>query len=324
MPRELEFDHDRLFQFERTLNIRHPEKSAIPTRVLGHGEISTALETDLLPGLALKRMPMFQDLAELQRYQKLYWEYLSVLQEQVGLALPLSASVQIPPARGQRIVLYIVQEKQPEYAIGNRMLHTLSAESISRLVQSILNESGKVFKFNQLNRGKIELGFDNQVSNWAVKNYSPAQATLPELIDLCYIDTSTPLMRKDNREQLNPELFLRSAPSFLRWILRLFFLDDVMTRYYDPRKTIMDLIGNFYKEQRDDLVEETIAISNRFLDQSKFDSNHVPILPDEIQKFYRQDAQIWRFYLAFRKVDRFIYQTLHKPYPYILPEYVKR
>jgi hypothetical protein len=38
------------------------------------------------------------------------------------------------------------------------------------------------------------------------------------------------------------------------WIIRLLFLKDVMSRYYDPRQVTIDLIANFYREQRADLV----------------------------------------------------------------------
>ena len=56
----------------------------------------------------------------------------------------------------------------------------------------------------------------------------------------------------DGVEQLDPELFLRSAPSFLVWLLRLLFLKDVVDRYYDFHLVAVDLIANFYKEQMRD------------------------------------------------------------------------
>ena len=78
------------------------------------------------------------------------------------------------------------------------------------------------------------------------------------------MDTSTPLFRVDGVEQLDPELFLRSAPSFMVWIIRLLFLEDVMTRYYDFRRVAMDLIANFYKEQRPELIPDLIETANEF------------------------------------------------------------
>jgi hypothetical protein len=46
---------------------------------------------------------------------------------------------------------------------------------------------------------------------------------LGQEIELIYFDTSNPLMQKGGQEQLDPELFLRNAPSFLVWIIRLLF-----------------------------------------------------------------------------------------------------
>ena len=80
---------------------------------------------------------------------------------------------------------------------------------------------------------------------------------------LLYLDTSTPILRLNGVEQLNAELFLRSAPPYLAWILRLLFLQEVVTRYYDARKVTIDLIANFYKEQRPELVPELVGGSQR-------------------------------------------------------------
>ena len=44
----------------------------------------------------------------------------------------------------------------------------------------------------------------------------------------------------------------------------------------------------------------------------------------EIQAYYRQDAWIWRFYLAFRRIDRYLHRLLGKDYPYVLPGKTKR
>ena len=43
-------------------------------------------------------------------------------------------------------------------------------------------------------------------------------------------------------EQINTEIFLKSAPLPLRILIKKFFLQDVLDRYYDLRLTIIDLI----------------------------------------------------------------------------------
>jgi hypothetical protein len=125
-------------------------------------------------------------------------------------------------------------------------------------------------------------------------------------------------------EQIQGELFLRSAPSFLAWILRRFFLEDVIARYYDFHRVLVDFIANFYKEQRGELVPKLVEEANAFLAEEASALDVAPITLKEVQDYYREDAFIWRFYQAARRLDRWLHTTLHKPYPYILPGPVKR
>ena len=182
----------------------------------------------------------------------------------------------------------------------------------------------KVFDFNRLHQGEIEVGFDGQISNWAIIGFDPQKPNLEEPVQLVYFDTSTPLTRKNGREQLDPELFLRSAPSFLVWLLRLLFVEDVMTRYYDFRRVAVDLIANFLKEQRPDIIPDLIHEANTLLSSHDPEGEFTPITIKEVHSYYREDAMIWRLYLAFRKVDRFLHGFLGQAYPYVLPEKIRR
>ncbi len=126
-------------------------------------------------------------------------------------------------------------------------------------------------------------------------------------------------------EQLDAELFLRAAPSFMVWILRLLFLKDVMTRYYEPRKVTIDLLANVYKEQRSDLIPALLAMANKFFASEAEELGISPLLEKEVQDYYREDAMIWSLYLSMRRFDRYLHQEiLHHEYPYILPGIIKR
>ena len=322
----LQINIELLRQFEKKLDPRFPERSEIPARVLGYGEISTVLEigTGSERNLAYKRLPMFRTEQEAESYEALYQEYVQVLQERVGLQVAPSDVVRLVDEQKGRIVVYIVQEKLPFEAIGHRAIHRLLPGDVKKLVLAVLRETAKVFDFNRQHRDKLKVGFDGQISNWAIVNFDPEAPGLDDEIELMYFDTSAPFVCKDGKEQLDPELFLRSAPSFLVWILRLFFLEDVMTRYYDFRQVTVDLVANFYKEQRSDLVPDLVDTINGFFSAGIRDGDFKPVTVDEIRVYYREDAWIWRLYLAFRKVDRSLHRLLGKNYVYVLPGKIKR
>ncbi len=127
-------------------------------------------------------------------------------------------------------------------------------------------------------------------------------------------------------EQLDPELFLRSAPSFLRWLIRWLFLEGVMTRYYDARLVTIDLIANFYKEQRPELVPPLVQAANDFYAVRGEVAGHKA--PDRKRRLRPITARTrpsgwssWRL----RRFDRWLHKyILRKPYIYILPGNIKR
>jgi hypothetical protein len=322
----LKIDIELLRRFEKQLDPRFPERGKIPTRVLGYGEISTVLEigTGKQRDLAYKRMPMFRSAREAESYEALHREYVQLLQDRIGLQVAPYDMERLVDEGNDRVVVYIVQEKLPADAIGHRAIHHVFPTDVEKLVLAVLRETAKVFDFNRLHKGNLEVGFDGQISNWAIVNFDPEAPILGDEIGLVYLDTSAPFVCRNGEEQLDPELFLRSAPSFLVWILRLLFLNDVMTRYYDYRKVTVDLVANFYKEQRPELVPDLVDAVNRFFSDEIRDGGFEPITAGEIKSYYREDAWIWRLYLAFRKVDRSLHGLLGKDYPYILPGKIKR
>lgn len=323
---DVKIDRALIQQFENELDPQNPEKGKVPARVIGYGEISTVLEIGAGDGkkLAYKRVPIFQSKSETEHYEALYKEYIQVMEERIGVQLIPSTIARITNEHRRRTVVYIVQEKLPPASIGHNAIHHLEVSEINRLVLAILVELSRVFDFNQHHRGKLELGIDGQISNWAIADFDPNAKTLGEKINLIYFDTSTPFLRKDGKELLDGELFLRSAPSFLAWLLRWLFLEDVLTRYYDFRKVSIDLIANFYKEQRPELIPGLVDTVNGFFAAQVREGGFKLLSVGEIKAYYHEDAMIWRLYLTFRRIDRSLHNLLGKYYPYILPGNIKR
>jgi DNA-binding transcriptional regulator YdaS (Cro superfamily) len=321
---DLAIDTTLLDAFERDLDLRSPEKGPTRAKVLGYGEISTviAIPSPDLAHLALKRMPMFQDAAEAASYEALYAEYIDLLEAPIGVHVVPSRTVRLGRHRG-KIVMYIVQERLPPERVAQRLVPALSIAGLAALARSALVEAGKVYTFNAERAAQIEVAVDGQISNWALRDASDiARLERGETVPLDYLDTSTPLLRKGGCEQLNTELFLRSAPSFLVPLLRAFIVKDVVNRYYDFRRVAVDMVANLYKEQRADAVGPLVQTVNVFFAEAF--PRIAPISEQEVDDYYRADALIWRVYLAARKLDRLLHRLFARDYPYILPARVRR
>jgi hypothetical protein len=203
-------------------------------------------------------------------------------------------------------------QKPAESKIPARIVGYGEISAIFEIEADTIREIVKIWNFNSASKPDIELAIDGQLSNWVRDSENNKR--------LYYIDTSTPLFCKQGVEQQNPELLLKSAPGFLRWIIRLFFLQDVMTRYYIPRLVCMDLIANLHKEQKPELIEPAIECVNAHLPHDQ-----APLTKTEVDKYYRDDKLIWIVFLGLRRLDRFFTtRLLWKRYEFILPGKIKR
>lgn len=321
----MQVDVELLKEFEQGLDPAHPEQSKIPAKVLGYGEISTIFEiqADAVKGLACKRLPIFQTRDEVECYEKIYSDYNEILEKKIGINVPAYGFAWFTTDAG-RIIAFDVQQKLPSASIGNRAVALLNTTDIRTLFMLVLHELKKVWIYNAANP-KEALGIDGQISNWAISGFDSEKPAIENSTKLLYFDTSTPMMKKAGVEQLDPELFLRSAPSFMLWLIRWLFLEGVMTRYYDARLVTTDLIANFYKEQRPELVPGLVKAANDFFADEGASLSIKPLTEKEIKSYYKEDAIIWIVFLALRRFDRWLHKyILRKPYVYILPGNIKR
>ena len=202
--------------------------------------------------------------------------------------------------------------------------HLLNRQGVSTLIELVLGELLKLWEFNK-QQPRYQVSLDGQISNWVINEFDPQDPQLDLGSTLSYIDTSTPVYMRDGVEQFDPELVIRTTPRLLATIIRMFFLEDVMTRYYDPRKVTIDILANFYKEGRPDLIPELVGKANSFFANGGNEFGVEEINEKEIRDYYREDAFIWSFLSSARRFDRFLYRKiLRREYPFILPGKVKR
>lgn len=275
--------------------------------VLGCGEISAVFAIGSDSGLAYKRMPLFASAPQARAYAESYGRYTTLLRE-AGLDLPEddTAVVEVP---GRPVVLYVAQQRLPPDRFGHVLIRRMEEAESRALLDAVGERIARVWAFNERRRPEVELALDGQISNWA----------LLEDGRLVFVDTSTPLFRLGGVEQLDPELFLASAPGLLRWLLRLAFLDEVMSRYYEKRRVFLDLVANLHKEGRADLVPVALESVNARL------GGEPPITAAEVRKYYAGDRTIWRVFLALRRLDRWVKtRVAGRRYEFVLPGRIRQ
>ena len=316
---------ESLQDFERGLDPLHPEKSNVSCHILGYGEISTVFEIQApsLHGLAFKRMCCFESTYELKPYLDTFLEYNRIIEDEAGLHLPPFGYAQFISDNG-RPIFYIIQKRLHPASIVSKALKWMSPQETTVFIELVLQALQNIWSFNQAHTD-CQIGIDGQISNWAIEGLNPEQPHLDEHSTLYYLDTSTPFLRLQGQEQLDPELFLRSAPPYLTWILRALFLKGVMNRYYDARMVAIDLLANIYKEQRAELIPDLVFTVNSFYARHTGGQETKPVEVKEVSDYYREDRIIWSLYLSMRRFDRFARGVLlEREYPYILPGKIKR
>ena len=201
-----EIDHDILYKLEEGLDPVKPQKSEIPVKVLGFGEISSIFAISSIPDIAFKRMPLFSTKSAAETYVRKY-RYCCEYMIEAGLNLPEDQTA-IISIKNRPVVLYIAQKLFDTAQFGHKKLHQLDANESLLLIENIAGQIEKIWQFNRLKGEVLQLAIDGQISNWVVGSGAFDG-------QIWYIDTSTPLFRLNGTEQMDPELILKSAPSFL-------------------------------------------------------------------------------------------------------------
>ncbi|MBP7734881.1 MAG: hypothetical protein KA369_02800 [Spirochaetes bacterium] len=299
--------------------------------VVGYGEISTVmrlnkknhLRSDIIDSESRwiwKKMPPFPTMSEVDRYMRLYEMYRHILIEDLGIAVPEQTARYFK--HNTYFLVYAGQERVDEKCIGNALIRRLDEVNAVHLLEKVLKKLVDVHVFNKKNT-EINIGIDAQFSNWVLVSQTGSLHGIADSDTVTYIDTSSPMIRIRGIEQVNTEIFIKSAASFLRPFIRAFFLQQVLDRYYDLRSVVIDIIANLYKEKRADLIDSFIQSTNSFF------KNAGVVVKDinrkEIDAYYSNDAFIWRFYQASRKIDRFVTEKiLRKQYMFRIPEAIER
>ncbi len=300
---DLRVDRAMLECFESGLDLRRPERCAIPARVLAHGKGCTilAIERADTAGLVFKRLAIFRSEEEAGRYEATLRRYVRALGQRAGVRVAPSVTTHVGTPERETWIVYIIQERQPEATIGHRVIGNLPPTEMNRLAIAVLTEAAKVFDFNRTHQDDLELGFDGRISNWAVVGFNKSRSELPDRPKLNYLDIGTPLLRQHGVEQFDPEPFLRTFPAITLPIVRRALLADMMTRYYDFRRMALDLLSSILNEGYGDFLDMLADSVNWYFLAERQEMHFRPITVQEIVVYHRHDTWRWQTYLKLRR-----------------------
>lgn len=288
--------------------------------------------------VAFKRMPLFDTAEQVERYRRAFDDYHELL---AAAGLEVAAyGLRVLRRPDGKLQVYDLQARLPADSIGHVVLRGLDADGARRAVRAVFLEMAKLWAFNAAGAQAghppfmdLRVALDGQISNWAFLppegGGGPAAGTASAAATdftpgrVVYLDTSTPLYRLGGREALDAGLFIASLPRPLRWLIRRFFLQDVLDRYYDLRSVVLDLVANVIKEGRPDLVPALVEEANAFLAAaggvSPSPSTVRPLTVREVRYYYRQDRLIWFVFQNSRRIARALRSLIGRPLDYRLP-----
>lgn len=303
-----EIPDEELEELEETVQSALRRGSGESLDVLGYGEITLVLGWP--PGRrewAVKRLPVFDSRDCSENYRALFFRYIERLRERGISVVPTAFRIL---DRGDSVVAYLIQPRIDDELLLVRRLGSAAPEEAESLLSELVNRVCTAVD--------EEVGLDAQVSNWMVvpDGLDATQALGAERSDasrLLYFDVSTPLLRdEEGAFLLDVDVFLASLPAILRWPVKAFLVESILSTYHDPWKVLLDVAGNLYKDRLERLIERFCRLASEQLGRR--------IEPRDALAYHRRDAVLWTWLQRARRVDRFWQLRIrHRPYPYLLP-----
>ncbi len=302
-----------LTSFEEQVDLYNPEGGDFGCRIIDYGELSVVITLEKLKGFALKRMSGFTDGVETEQYIADIEAYLDLLRQRGVEPLPTKCFA----IKGRTHVVYLVQELLDKKRLGNFIVRTCSEEELPGVLTLVMESVVACLRQNTALSDGIEVAADSQLSNW----FFPEGGGAPQLIDV-----GSPIKRINGKVEAFTEPIYRSGPWLISMIFKILGVaEDYFNDYFDLRLTILDLLGNLYKEQAAERIPACIEIVNNWLAQQPEGNKINPVTPAEVKKYYGKDASLLEVVLQLRRFKRFTANKIFQGrYDYILPGKIKR
>lgn len=307
-----------LTAFEKQLNPADPTAGSFGVDIIGYGEVSAVLALADLPDRVLKRTSGFPSREAAQAYAEVVERYISILRDQ-GIPVVSTDLVEVEPSPGRHVV-YLNQPRLEAQRLGHAILKHGTTSHLNRLVECVLEYVRHVLLQNRYRTDGRLVAIDAQLSNWYWPD-EPGHEHGPVLIDV-----GTPFMRLNGRLEIGEDVFLYSYPAPLRWWLhRQHAVERYVSDYFHFGRTVIDFIGNFFKEGAPDKIPAAVAFVNDWIQRQPDKEDLGEIEEAAVRAYYAKDAATLELSLRARRLARLITtRLLRRSYDFILPGHIER
>lgn len=262
-------------------------------RVLGYGEFTLVLGWPTeRPVVAVKRLPLFRDEAQLAGYRDVLYLYVESLRAR-GVPVVSTDLRRTPSLEPAGLRAYLVQPLVARETMLNVVLREAEPADGARLLKKLASMVASCVD--------ERVGLDAQAANWAVDGRA-----------LLTVDVSTPLLRDSaGRDELDLDLFASVYPAALRPALAR-IAPGVMAQYHDPRTVLVDAASNLIKERHERWLPALIEAANERVAP--------PITEHEVRRYFVRDRRFWLLMQWLRRTDRAWQRRVRRrPYQFLMP-----
>jgi hypothetical protein len=234
-------------------------------RIIGWGSISIAIEWQ--GSAVIKPLPLFPTRTAFDNYSAVLEKQFQILE--AGNVAVLSTTLQGIERENGTWSGYLVQPRVSAERLLPEYLRSVGAtEAVACLVTFALHLQAVV---------SPNFGLDGDITNWSV---DPSGVLL-------LLDFSTPLLRDDQgRALLDLNLFLASIPRALRAPVRRFVVPRLVSKFFDRRRLLIDILSGFYSEQLAHLLPAVISRWNSLVEKA--------ITEEEVLRYKLRNERVWR------------------------------
>lgn len=316
-----------IFLFKRfNKDMKELFRGDLSVGVLGAGMVGSVLElsrddegrVDSGSELTYTKIPPFTDMESVELYRELFQRYHGLLKD-AGLNPPVHG-IRYVSRGGDTSTVFITQRNITRQSIGTQVVSRISDDDCFVLFEMILDRIRIIADFNNKNT-ETKIGIDPRLSNWGVEGYDTGHPAIRGFEELTYLNTSTPMIKENGKDLLDPELVIMNLPGVSKPFIRTLMLDRYWKRFYSPREMVLDVITDFRAWGHPETTEKMIEMANEFLEEMEINSDGNKITGGSVSKRTRGNRFYQKAFIVFRKIERFFkVNLLRRKYGYSISE----